>query len=106
QEVRELADVVLATKGRTGGGNARNLGLHASSGNVIAWLDDDDTWEANKIQRQLDALRASPDPERVVLSGRQEYLDQSTGTISRPGPSRLIQQGEAVEHYLFRNRAP
>lgn len=37
----------------------RNRGILKSRGNWIAFLDDDDAWLPNKLQRQIDALRIS-----------------------------------------------
>jgi glycosyltransferase involved in cell wall biosynthesis len=40
--------------------NARNLGMQASSGDLIAFLDADDIWNSNKLAAQITALRAHP----------------------------------------------
>lgn len=58
--VREflLDDELIVTSGRTGGANARNVGLRASSGRWVAYLDDDDWWEADKLSTQLAAMEA------------------------------------------------
>jgi glycosyltransferase involved in cell wall biosynthesis len=40
--------------------NARNLGMQASTGELIAFLDADDRWHPNKLQVQVAALRAYP----------------------------------------------
>ncbi len=39
-----------------GAGEARNAGVRATRGELIAFLDDDDTWRPTKIARQLAAL--------------------------------------------------
>lgn len=42
---------------RNGGCSAaRNIGIDASSGEFIAFLDDDDYWKPNKIERQLNSI--------------------------------------------------
>lgn len=40
---------------------ARNAGIALASAPWIALLDSDDEWEPNKLQQQMQALRASPD---------------------------------------------
>jgi glycosyltransferase involved in cell wall biosynthesis len=39
---------------------ARNVGFAHSSGEFVAYLDDDDLWKPEKLARQVDALRAHP----------------------------------------------
>lgn len=42
-------------------GAARNVAIRVSSAPLLAFLDGDDFWVADKLQRQLDALSANPD---------------------------------------------
>jgi teichuronic acid biosynthesis glycosyltransferase TuaG len=44
---------LIELKINKGAGNARNVGIKFSKGDVIAFCDSDDTWRANKIERQL-----------------------------------------------------
>jgi glycosyltransferase involved in cell wall biosynthesis len=39
---------------------ARNLGIQKSRGRFVGFLDADDTWLPGKLERQLEALRATP----------------------------------------------
>ncbi len=105
-EVADLADHVLRTSGRIGGCRARNLGIAAATGDLLALLDDDDEWLPNKLEAQFAVLREASDPTRTVVGCRQVYVDSRTGTVSRSSPRRLVAQGESVEHYLFRRRPP
>lgn len=43
----------LKTSGQIGGGEARNLAIHQCSGEYVAFLDDDDCYLPDKIERQV-----------------------------------------------------
>lgn len=45
---------VIHTEGKTGGGKARNIGIRACTGDYIAFLDDDDIYLPDKIEKQLE----------------------------------------------------
>lgn len=45
---------------RGGPGAARNTGCAAATGTLFAFLDSDDLWRPEKLERQLDALRVDP----------------------------------------------
>lgn len=44
----------------TGVSNARNLGIMSSSGSYIAFLDSDDTWDHNKLSKQITFFKQNP----------------------------------------------
>ncbi|SEQ22200.1 Glycosyl transferase family 2 [Lachnospiraceae bacterium RM5] len=47
---------VIKTKGQIGGGKARNMGVLRSTGSYIAFLDDDDVFLPEKIEKQLEFM--------------------------------------------------
>ena len=56
-----------------GGNYARNLGVLASSGDYIAFLDDDDEWMPTKIEKQLMVSKTTG--ARFVYCGRMYTYD-------------------------------
>lgn len=81
---------VIRHERNRGANRARTTGIEAATGEVIAFLDDDDRWDPAKLERQVRALRASG--AGVVLVG-QHYVDESGAvtSVKRPeidGPAR------------------
>ena len=64
-----------------GGNYARNLGIKASSGNYCAFLDDDDYWFPEKIEKQV-ALIEEKQCELVYCGRKSEYISPNS-TISK-----------------------
>jgi glycosyltransferase involved in cell wall biosynthesis len=56
---------------------ARNAGLAAAEGEFIAFLDQDDVWHSQKLERQLTLLRARPDVD-IVFTKMEVVLMEGT----------------------------
>lgn len=71
---------------------ARNTGIKASSGRYLAFLDSDDTWSSEKLDRQLNAMYANPDVSVVYCACCIQHLDSKSREVSevvcRPPPPR------------------
>lgn len=96
------ADVILFTGGRKGAPAARNLGVAAASGDWIAFLDDDDEWEASKLGHQL-AAASRLESEKIVVSGQVRQRSEQ-GQVSRPIPDKTYEPAEGIADYLFLRR--
>jgi glycosyltransferase involved in cell wall biosynthesis len=60
--IRAYGDrVTLLRKANGGAASARNLGIDNARGNFIAFLDADDYWAPNKLERQLEVFRRHPE---------------------------------------------
>jgi glycosyltransferase involved in cell wall biosynthesis len=71
--------VTLIRQANQGVAAARNAGIAAATGDVIAFLDADDVWHPEKLERQLPILERDPS---VVLCG--------TGCFDWPGPMLML----------------
>lgn len=57
---RFASDIRLQCKENTGVSATRNLGAELGSGRYLAFLDSDDLWHPNKLQRQIDFHQKNP----------------------------------------------
>jgi glycosyltransferase involved in cell wall biosynthesis len=53
--------IITLTKPNGGASSARNFGVHAATGDLIAFLDADDVWHPDKIAAQVALLQQYPD---------------------------------------------
>ncbi|MGH8999551.1 MAG: glycosyltransferase family 2 protein [Acidimicrobiia bacterium] len=60
---------------------ARNSGVLASAGEIIAFCDDDDEWLPEKLARQVAAMRAAPEAEVATTGIFVVYEDRTTERI-------------------------
>jgi glycosyltransferase involved in cell wall biosynthesis len=64
--IRNLPQTRIVRNERNiGHARSRNVGIREASGDIIAFLDHDDIWLPEKLQRQMDALDANPDAAAV-----------------------------------------
>lgn len=80
--------VLIRLENRTGAARARNLGLERASGELVAFLDDDDVWLPSKVGRQLEYLDAHP-AAGLVSCDYELATGGPAGPMSYRGPAQF-----------------
>lgn len=82
---------------------ARNRGILETTGDLIAFLDCDDTWLPDKNRLQVEYLIAHP--EAAMVSGHAWWWDPKTGRrwVERIGPRRSRLRREIMVHNCVGN---
>jgi glycosyltransferase involved in cell wall biosynthesis len=70
---REHASLHVIHQANAGPGRARDVGIAASSGELVALLDADDRWHREKVGLQVDVLLARPDVDAVFTHAQNWF---------------------------------
>lgn len=89
---------------RPGAGAARNAGLHAATGDYLAFLDDDDVWLPSHLHRHFAILDANPHIEAVV--GQVVSTDLDLRPIGDPWPAAVPADGHGLLRYMLSEYYP
>lgn len=101
--LRRISDprfFVLELSANVGLAEARNVGVRASKGEWIAFLDDDDEWMPEKLELQVAEAARIGGHEVLVVS---RYFEK-TDSMERVWPEVLPVTRERFSEYLFVNR--
>ncbi|MFE4107910.1 glycosyltransferase family 2 protein [Almyronema epifaneia] len=96
----ELSDerlTVLHLSSNAGAPTARNYGVKHAQADWVAFLDDDDEWLPEKLEKQLKLARSLENPCSIITC---RYITR-TPTSSYLTPRRLPYAGEHISEYLF-----
>jgi glycosyltransferase involved in cell wall biosynthesis len=108
----ELENVKLLLKGLPcrivrgrgiGSAAARNTGMDLATGDFLAFLDDDDTWNTHKADRQIARILAAVNPE-LTLCGASIAFRDSKNKIRRQSKPRFSGNPDSVPNYLISRR--
>lgn len=89
-------DIQVISQQNRGVAAARNVGVATSTGNFLAFLDADDFWSKDKVERQVDRYRREPDVG-LVHGGVQEVDPEGLPL----GPRRDGMSGWVAEQMLL-----
>ena len=83
--------VKVVSQAQRGTAAARNTGVRAARGELIAFLDQDDLWEPGKIERQVALFRERPEVGFVYCGLRLIDADgRELGQSAPPEPERVL----------------
>lgn len=86
--------IILVDQPNLGQSGARNSGLTRSSGELIAFLDADDLWEPEKLQKQIALFR---EDTQLIYSGLLRFDDHTGTTLSLELP---VYKGICTSYFL------
>ncbi|HYI61156.1 MAG TPA: glycosyltransferase family A protein [Acidimicrobiales bacterium] len=87
---------VRANERTPGLAGARNTGITAATGELVAFCDDDDLWLPGKLAAQAERLAAEPDLELVTTG----VLVEARGKVS----TRVLERDRITHDELLRSR--
>lgn len=79
--------MAIAQQINQGAAAARNIGMDAATGDYVAFLDSDDTWDPRKLRIQYDFMQKNPELElcgHVIGLAGDPAEQPAHGTGSRP----------------------
>lgn len=103
REIDELEHegIILHQNSKPMGGNyARNKGASLSSGDILMFLDDDDTWERTKIEDQVSVFETDKEAD-LVYTGKIFVRRSDREKIQRI--SKPTKEGYIFKEMLFIN---
>ena len=92
----------ILNKGEKGPSAARNTAILASKGEYIAFLDDDDEWLPDKLQKQVELLDNSRPNICGVYSNRL-FIEKKTGKIISDNPGTEILEGNLLNQLIIKS---
>jgi glycosyltransferase involved in cell wall biosynthesis len=96
--------ITAIRQNNAGTGAARSAGTRAAQTDLIAYLDADDAWHSDKLEKQLDVFR---DPEVGLCAAASQWIDP-TGAILRvwnPSISGSITRQLLARNYVITSSA-
>jgi glycosyltransferase involved in cell wall biosynthesis len=107
--VRALGDARVRYLGQANGGvsAARNAGVRAATGTLVAFLDSDDVWKPDKLERDVAVLAAHPEVDAVFTDLDKHHGDVYVSSFTRACPpfaALLAQHREEGETIVFTPR--
>lgn len=97
-----MGELQIYFTGGIGANGARMRGAKEANGHLIAFLDDDDTWKCDKLERQIALWRTASEEYRYTLISCRLAVNDDNGKMLKTKPSHLLGAHDRVADYLFR----
>ncbi|MGV6827421.1 MAG: glycosyltransferase [bacterium] len=95
-----LFEAKLVSQPNQGGNVARNRGIAESEGELVAFLDSDDTWLPTKLERQMEVLETTSECGAVYCG--VQHMDGFADSV-KESPARAYPQGDILDELLIRD---
>jgi glycosyltransferase involved in cell wall biosynthesis len=83
--------------------SARNRGLEIAAGDYIAFLDSDDFWKPEKLEKQMAFFREHPEYGMVATRCLTNTVDRNFTTVSINKRRRYGKSGWVYKNLFYRN---
>jgi glycosyltransferase involved in cell wall biosynthesis len=101
-QFRDFEITLLVNERNLGANYCRNRGLFAASGAYIAFLDSDDLWMPEKLERQMtEIIRSKASDSRPILCGTGRYRVNGDGEIIARQFSGRLMSAENIRQSNF-----
>jgi glycosyltransferase involved in cell wall biosynthesis len=101
--VKDFPEIIYIYQENRGVSVARNAGIQKAKNEWIAFLDSDDEWHSEKLQKQIDFHRKNPD---ILMSYTDEVWIRNGKKVKIPKKYRKIGEDAFVENLSYCNIAP
>ncbi|UCN01111.1 glycosyltransferase [Sulfurimonas sp. SWIR-19] len=100
---KDFPNIIYIYQKNRGVSAARNRGIEIAKSEWIAFLDSDDEFYPQKLQKQVDFHKANPD---ILMSYTQEQWVRNGVTVKIPKKYRKIGKDAFLENLSYCNIAP
>jgi glycosyltransferase involved in cell wall biosynthesis len=92
---------LLVNELNRGVAQTRNRGIDEARGEYVAFLDSDDLWMPEKLEKQMRIIRSTGDNSKSILSATGFYRIDETGKILNRKPCKAWFDAETVSKSIF-----
>lgn len=89
----------------SGQGKARNLAIHESNGALVAFLDADDSWMPEKLQKQTAFIRETNADlifsDIIIVDEKKKVMRETWGVMDK-----IYSGDRGIISFMFENKAP